>query len=245
MILNRSAALAAFLITLISGTAFSQDLSWTSLSPQVAKSASAELRIETDKASYFNFEYDQARSEFSDSFTMEIPMADGSFRPFLLEENTTMAEGLKTKFPEIKSYNARATDGSGYIGKVDFTAKGFHAMLLHPMENTQFVDPLYQNESSTHIAYRKKDFLTDKQMNCQAEFDLKGEGQGDPKTGINYNSCVLRTYRIAISATGEYTLFHGGSVAQALAAQVTTMNRVNGIYERDFGVTMTIVADND
>jgi hypothetical protein len=118
-------------------------------------------------------------------------------------------------------------------------------MILHPVENAQFVDPLYQSQNSTHIAYRKKDFNTDKQMNCEVAFDLKGDGLGDPKSGINYNTCVLRTYRIAISATAEYTIFHGGSVAEALAAQVTTMNRVNGIYERDFGVTMTIVPNND
>ena len=245
MFINRSAALAVFLIALVSNSAFSQDFSWALLAPQVAKSGNAEVAIEASKASYFNLEYIASRSDFQDTFTMEIPMSDGTSRTFLLEENTTMTAGLKDKFPEIKSYDAIATDDSGYLGKVDFTSKGFHAMLLHPVENTQFIDPLYQSENSIHIAYRKKDFTTAKQMNCEAEFELKGDGLGEPKSGINYNSCVLRTYRIAIAATGEYTIFQGGSVAEALAAQVTTMNRVNGIYERDFGVTMTIVPDND
>lgn len=245
MISKRSAAMAAFLIALISNTAFSQDFTWAPLAPQVAKSANEEVSIQAERASFFNFEYAESRSEFSDTFTMEIPLADGTFSTFLLEENNTMSLGLKEKFPEIKSFNAIAIDGSGYLGKVDFTSKGFHAMLLHPAENTQFVDPLYLSESSTHIAYQKKDFTTTKEMNCEADFDLKGDGLGDPKSGINYNSCVLRTYRIAIAATGEYTIFQGGSVAEALAAQVTTMNRVNGIYERDFGVTMTLVPNND
>ncbi len=245
MILKRGAALAVFLIAIFSNPAISQNVLWTQISPQAAKSSESEVTIKAEKASYFNLEYDGSRSDLSAEFSIEIPMADGTIRNFLLEENTTISEGLKEKFPEIRSYNAIATDGSGYLGKVDFTSKGFHAMLLHPVENTQFVDPLYQSQNSTHIAYRKKDFTTDKQMNCEAEFDLKGEGLGDPKSGVNYNTCILRTYRIAIAATGEYTIFHGGSVAEALAAQVTTMNRVNGIYERDFGVTMTLVPDND
>ena len=58
-------------------------------------------------------------------------------------------------------------------------------------------------------------------------------------------TCELREYRLAIAATGEYTTFHGGTVAAAQAAQVTTMNRVNGVYERDFGVRMIFVANNN
>jgi subtilisin-like proprotein convertase family protein len=244
MKLKTRAALAAFFILCFS-TAFSQDFTWTPMSLSDAKNAGSDPQIHVSKASYFSFSSTLARVEFSDELTMELPLADGSFKIFSLKENTTMSEGLKEKFPDLRAYDAIATDGSGYLGKVDFSSKGFHAMLFHPIENTQFIDPLYAGENTTHVVYRKSDFTTDKQMNCEADFDLKGDGLGDPKSGTNYNSCVLRTYRIAISATGEYTNFHGGSVADALAAQVTTMNRVNGVYERDFGVTMSIVPNND
>ena len=242
---NTRAALSALLIAFISTSAFSQDFIWNRISSGAAKNSDGQVNINVNKATYFNFEHNQSRSDFSDSFIMEIPLADGTTSTFRLKANSTMSEGLKEKFPEIKSYNAIATDGSGYLGKVDFNSKGFHAMLLHPVENTQFVVPMYQDDNSLHIAYRKKDITTTQQMGCEAELDLKGDGLGDSKSGINYNSCELRTYRIAIAATGEYVNLQGGSVAEALAAQVTTMNRVNAIYERDFGVTMTIVPDND
>lgn len=55
----------------------------------------------------------------------------------------------------------------------------------------------------------------------------------------------LRTFRIAVAATGEYTAFHGGSVSAGLSAIVTTMNRVNGIYENDLSVRMVLVGNND
>ncbi len=48
-----------------------------------------------------------------------------------------------------------------------------------------------------------------------------------------------------MAATGEYTQFHGGTVADALAAIAVTMNRVNGIYERDLAVRLVLVANND
>jgi hypothetical protein len=55
----------------------------------------------------------------------------------------------------------------------------------------------------------------------------------------------LRTYQLAVAATGEYTSFHGGTVADGMSAIVTTMNRVNGIYENDLGIRMVLVGNND
>jgi subtilisin-like proprotein convertase family protein len=54
---------------------------------------------------------------------------------------------------------------------------------------------------------------------------------------------MLRTYRLAVAATGEYTQFHGG-VVEAQAAIVTTMARVNQIFERDLSIHMTLVGNN-
>jgi len=49
---------------------------------------------------------------------------------------------------------------------------------------------------------------------------------------------TLRTYRLALAATGEYSQFFGGTVALALSGMTTTINRVNGVYEREVAVHM-------
>ncbi|GGW48049.1 hypothetical protein GCM10007383_35160 [Arenibacter certesii] len=56
---------------------------------------------------------------------------------------------------------------------------------------------------------------------------------------------VLRKYRLAISATGEYTAFHGGTVADALAAINATVTRINEVFERDLGITLEVVAESE
>ncbi|CAA7391832.1 reprolysin-like metallopeptidase [Chryseobacterium fistulae] len=49
-----------------------------------------------------------------------------------------------------------------------------------------------------------------------------------------------RTMRLAISTTGEYTTFHGGTIAGALSAINATMTRVNGVFEKEFALHLNV-----
>ena len=71
-----------------------------------------------------------------------------------------------------------------------------------------------------------------------------GDGEGDIY-GFGPHGAQLRTYQLAVAATGEYTSFHGGSKADGQAAIVTAVNRVVGIYEIDVAVRMVLVGNND
>jgi hypothetical protein len=179
---------------------------------------------------------------------ISLPHPDGQFYEYQVFLNTTMHPGLQTKFPEIRSYDAFATNNSGNTVKLDITPQGFHAMILSPNESTIFIDPYSfgGGDISNYMVYYKKDFKTDKVFDCSfvSEENSIDVGQEDitPKA---FGTCELRTYRLALSASAEYTAFHGGTVALAQAAQVTTMNRVNGIYERDMAITMVIIPNND
>ena len=60
------------------------------------------------------------------------------------------------------------------------------------------------------------------------------------------NGWNLRTYRIAVAANHEYcqavTGLPSPSIAACLSAITTTMNRVNGVYNREFSVQMNFAA---
>lgn len=179
---------------------------------------------------------------------LSLPWPDGSFKSFQIIESPIMEPELRAKFPEIKTYSgAQVDDHSRYI-RLDLTPQGFHAMVLTAGEGTVYIDPYSFGKDIDHYTcYFKKDFrpVSGKSMVCGVLGNPINTDDFRPDPTLRFGTCELRSYRLAISATGEYTAFHGGTVALAQAAQVTTMNRVNGVFIRDFAVQMNIIGNNN
>lgn len=211
-------------------------------------------RIHANNAGYFSLNTEHLIDAFQgityregqrNGFVAEVqfPYPDGTLHTFAVKRNQTMHPEYNAKFPEIMTFDAYPTDGSGAYGKWDITPSGVHAMIFIPGQSTVFIDPLFEGDAMHYVVYRKKDFTTDKQVLCDVQESLETKPESTVKT--MFGTCELRTYRLALSATAEYTTFHGGTVAQAAAAQVVTMNRVNGVYEKDIAITMVIIPNNN
>ncbi|XSG77394.1 reprolysin-like metallopeptidase [Herpetosiphon llansteffanensis] len=179
---------------------------------------------------------------------LDLPLPNGQFGKFRVVESPIMAPALAAKFPEIRTFLAQSIDQPATSARLDLTPRGFHGMILSESGRI-FIDPYSRNDTANYVVYDSRNFMAD--PNKLAE-----------RTGIDYEPNLLdnapltvperysigetlRTYRLAMAATGEYTTFHGGTVSGAMAAIVTSMNRVNGIYERDLSVRMELIANND
>ncbi len=178
---------------------------------------------------------------------LSLPMPEGGFEHFRIVYSPIMEDPLAAMFPEIRTYKgAGIEDPTAYI-RLDATPQGFHAMVLRTGKSTVYIDPYAKGDTQLYISYLKKDFVAvNKVMTC--DFVGAVADMADPMGGSAqrlFGDCQMRTYRLALSATGEYTAFQGGTVALAQAAQVTTMNRVNGVYEREMAVRLNIVANNN
>lgn len=181
--------------------------------------------------------------------TIQIPRPDGTLATFEVYENETMSIGLAEKFPETRSFDGKSLDGTGEFAKFDLTPQGFHAMIMVPGSSTIYLDPYahLSGDLKHYIVYSRENFTSNDVFECLFESPLlTSVKEGNEVVPVkSLGNCTKRTYRLALAATGEYTGFHGGTVPLAQAAQVTTMNRVNGVYMRDAAVTMTIVANNN
>ena len=178
---------------------------------------------------------------------LELPLPDGTTEMFRIVNSPIMEEPLQTMYPDIRTFSAVGITDPAKRVRFDYTPQGFHAMIFVIGKSTIFIDPYSYGGGDTkhYIVYERADFASSvtKTMDCAVSTPVITTPV-DPQA-LSYNTCELREYRLALAATGEYTQFHGGTVAGALAAQVTTMNRVNGIYERDFAVRMNIIGNNN
>ncbi len=180
---------------------------------------------------------------------ISLPRPDGSFERFRIVESPIMAPELAAKFPEIRTYLGQGIDDPTASLRFDLSKQGFRAQVIG-WRGSYYIDPFQPRDTESYVVYRKADAPDDgEELRCGVT------GEALPKDLPNFqqkgsvpklsSGTVRRTYRLAMAATGEYTVFNGGTVADGLAAIVTTMNRVNGIYERELSVRMVLIANND
>ena len=179
---------------------------------------------------------------------LELPLYDGSMATFRVEEAPMMEKELANKFPELKTYTAVQVDNPAIKARLDWTIRGFHAMIYSP-EGSLFIDPYSTNDVTNYISYHKNDYTRADgdvwKCHANVEEHIIDKKQKSGLLKSVAGDCQLRSYRLAVATTGEYTAFHGGTVAGAMSAITTTMNRVNGIYETEVSVTMVLVANNN
>jgi len=181
-----------------------------------------------------------------------LPMPDGTTTNFKLLKFSVMAKELSYNFPNIRSYTAIGIDDPSAIAKIDITPKGFHAMILAPGKSQIYIDPLVA-EQNQYISYDRKNFPNKGNgMECHVEAVANEIQEPINNSLVPVGDCQLRQYRLALACTGEYAQFHddgddtnGDIIADALAAMVISMNRVNGVFEQDAGITMQIISNNN
>lgn len=176
--------------------------------------------------------------------SIELPMPDGTFQRFAILNAPLMHPKLAAQYPEIQTYSGYGIDDPTAHIRLDLSPQGFHGMILSGKHSGVFIEPYAQFDLQDYIVYYKKDNHAKENFVCHFD-EIEQENnitRADRDAAKAFaGDCILRTYRLAVACTGEYTDFHGGTVALALAAVNTTMNRVNGIFENDISVTMTLV----
>ncbi|WP_411893900.1 immunoglobulin-like domain-containing protein [Winogradskyella sp. A2] len=178
------------------------------------------------------------------NLVLSFPNSEGKLERFAIMEASVMHPDLQARYPNIRSYVGQGIDDASSRIRFSLTPEGFNGMILSGNGPSTFIEPVSRN-SSNYIVFNRRnrtDFNND--FECQVTERLNTT-MSSGAIMKNADDSILRTYRLVVSATGEYTQYHGGTKAQALAAINTTMTRVNGIYETDFNVTMVLIANTD
>ena len=237
------------LLLLISGTGFSGQGFWLDVT-----TASKLIDEETNSIRYYNSD-DYSLRSFLDlvpnelrgqNAVIELPMPDGGLQLYNIVESPVMEAGLAEKFPQIKTYKVYGIDDPIASGRVDITDKGFHAMLQTSIGRV-FIDPDERSSSSNrYISHMRDANQKSEPFYCSAG-DLVSNQTSSPITVSKTLARIpgsLQTYRLAVSATKEYADVFGSTESLVMSEITTAINRVNEIYERDFGIRLLLVVGN-
>lgn len=193
------------------------------------------------------------------STLLALPHPDGGLERFRVIESPVLAPELAAKFPEIRTYRGQGVDDPTASVRFEVTPRGFSAMVLSA-SGAWYVDPWTRGVVEVVGSYRRRDALRDPEspFECQAPAthdDDAGPGAHAMTTDLGPTPFplasvgpTLRTYRLALATTGEYSVaVCGASPTKACVAAelAVAVNRVTGIYEREVAVRMVLIAGND
>jgi hypothetical protein len=174
-----------------------------------------------------------------------LPLPDGTNARFRVVEASVMAPELAAQFPSIKTYTGVGLDDPSASLRLDLTPAGFHAQVLSATTGSFFIDPATRTDNQHYLSFWKRD-MPGRSFNCDVKDsgDSAGDTRRDAAPGaLRTSGPALRTYRLALAATGEYATFQGGTVDKTFAAMVTTVNRVVGVYEKELAVRLVLVGN--
>lgn len=241
---------------LIASSAFGQQNYWAKLKDRKIDRGDLKPRWTTPTAfSLYQLDLEKIKKELAkapqrfskdESLVMKFPDADGNYRDYIIQEASVMEPALQEKFPEIRSYVG--VQKSNPLNTIRFSvtpSTGMNVMYFDGYE-ISYLDS-YAKDNSSFILYKRKDLpKNDRLFECHVEDQLDDlQKNASTMKAPLVSDGQFRTYRLALSATGEYTAFQGGTVPLAMAAMATTMSRVNGIYEKTISTTMVMVANNN
>ncbi|MCK0155649.1 M12 family metallo-peptidase [Cellulophaga sp. F20128] len=240
-----------FSITILFGSfyGFTQDNYWKSGTLQPTTVANSVQDLDVNKAKSFVLDEVLFLNKLEESTQNKgsrivyFPTVDGQLEAFTVQEHAVFAPKLAAKYPGIKSYIGYGVSNREDRIRFSMSHKGLQSMVVHGDQKKSTFMQLAETNKGVYVVYSrdakdvKNDFLCETQSILEKTVGSKASKLVDDQ--------MLRTYRLAISASGEYTNYHGGSKADALAAINATLTRVNEVFEVDLGIRLELIATTD
>ena len=144
------------------------------------------------------------------SIILSFPNEKGQLEKYQVFEASIMEESLQKKYPNIRSFIGKGIDDPNSVVRFSRSSLGLHAMLVKKSSNTIYIDP-YSTNKESYIVYTKKSLTGVSQFECLVD-EIKAPIKLDQSTisskNNNADDGILRTFRLAIATTAEYSQFH-------------------------------------
>ncbi len=207
-----------------------------------------ELDIAALRASLRNAPKENVASTNGSRLLLELPMPDGSMELLHVVQSPTMEPALAEKYPNIRSYKAVGLYDQTTTARLDISAQDFHAIIVKNGQ-VSLIDPYATKQGQYYFVYNESKIIEEGSQQACGSNETASLQDYTRQIGANYRGNAplgLRTYRIAISCTGEFALRIGATTKEeVLAFMNTAVNRLNEVYENEVGMRFLLIGAND
>ncbi|MCW2121122.1 reprolysin-like metallopeptidase [Flavobacterium sp. 7A] len=176
---------------------------------------------------------------------IEIPNTKGTLEKFSVWENSNLEPELQEKYKDIRSYAGKGITDKNATLNISISPKGIQTIILRADSSSEFIEA-YPENPALYIVFNSK--TTEEgatHLTCKTEEKSLNKPTLNQTSKTTSSAKVFKTLRLALSCTAEYAIYHGGTVAGALAAMNATLTRVNAVFNRDLAVKLIIIANNE
>ena len=195
-------------------------------------------------------------SQAEEGIEMILPNEFGKQEVFELQKVAVLSPELQSQYPLIRTYVGKSKKRPDIRVRLSHTPIGINAWMRYPNGESRFLQPTggIKNRYISYLRGAESSATVD--LICSTphkENWLEGAAPKiSNKSAPSSNVGAIRTFRLAISATGGYTGFwgdddpsNGTNTEDALAAVVSTINRVNEVFESEFSIRLELVSGID
>lgn len=181
-----------------------------------------------------------------DGLQISLPTIGGA-EQFKVWETSNFSPELRAQYPDIKSYVGKGiSDPTAYLRFSVAPVIGLQTMVLRADAGAEFIEA-YSTDRSVYVLFDSNTRLRNQlPFNCSTDDRAMNlQALDEVNSTLRADNHVFKTFRLALSCTGEYAAFFGGTVNGALAGMNATMTRVNGVFDVDMAVKLELIANDD
>lgn len=181
---------------------------------------------------------------------VSLPTTNGKVERFSVYSSPVVVKSMADRY-QLGSYSGVGIDNPSKQIRFSTSPDDFQSILFDSTTGKyEFIEPVNKEKDVFGVFFKSNkshedpfECTTSESETSKKEMNklLRSRNNSNNTGGITNrnNDQKYKTYRLAISVNGEYTQLAGG-VPQAAARIQATINRVNAVFEKDFGIRLIV-----
>jgi hypothetical protein len=223
---------------------------WQEKSSQAKSEQIKPIRAMAENARYLQIDQTFLNHTFSSLHLpteVTVPLPNGLNISVKLSPSPILSNDLADKYPHFMTYQAQQIGQPKNIGRFSISHLGLFGFFRY---NNQWMllSPQYQGETQEYTSYWYKDAPTNSETaRLTTDFLLAQTPLEKPELAekLVTTGDTVRTYKLAISTTGEYSQRLGGTTENVVAELMNLVNRINQILLVDLALQFELVDNQD